>query len=64
MKKKLMRSITDKKILGVCGGIAKYFDVDSTIIRVFCILMCCTLPLTIIAYFVMAFAMPADDGLV
>ncbi|HBV97949.1 MAG: hypothetical protein JL50_01440 [Peptococcaceae bacterium BICA1-7] len=31
--KKLYRSGTDKKIFGVCGGIARYFGVDSTIIR-------------------------------
>ncbi|MFA5075487.1 MAG: PspC domain-containing protein [Candidatus Babeliales bacterium] len=30
---KLYRSRTDKKIAGVCGGLAKYFDVDPVIIR-------------------------------
>ena len=33
MKKKLYLSQRDKKIAGVCGGIAEYFDVDSTLIR-------------------------------
>ncbi len=28
-----MRSATDRKIAGVCGGFAEYFDVDSTIVR-------------------------------
>lgn len=32
-KKKLYRSTTDKKIAGVCGGVAEYFDIDVTIIR-------------------------------
>ena len=32
MKKKLYRSESDKKICGVCGGIAEYFDIDSTVI--------------------------------
>lgn len=31
--KKLMRSSTDKKIAGVCAGLAEYFDLDPTIIR-------------------------------
>lgn len=31
--KKLYLSETDKKIGGVCGGIAEYFGVDSTLIR-------------------------------
>jgi phage shock protein PspC (stress-responsive transcriptional regulator) len=33
-KRKLMRSSTDKKIAGVCAGIADYFDLDPTIVRV------------------------------
>lgn len=33
-KKKLFRSRTDKKILGVCGGLAKYFGVSSTMVRI------------------------------
>ena len=33
MEKKLYRSSTDKVIGGVCGGIAEYFEVDATIIR-------------------------------
>lgn len=33
MKKRLYRSTTDKKLEGVCGGIAEYLDMDSTIIR-------------------------------
>ena len=31
--KQLMLSIRDKKIAGVCGGIAEYLDVDATIVR-------------------------------
>ena len=34
MVNKLYRSRIDRKICGVCGGLAKYFDVDPTIIRV------------------------------
>lgn len=34
MKKQLMRSGRDKKIAGVCAGVAHYFDMDPTIIRV------------------------------
>ena len=34
MKKQLMRSERDKKIAGVCAGVAHYFDIDPTIVRV------------------------------
>jgi len=33
VKKKLYRSIKDRKIAGVCGGMAEYFDADPTIVR-------------------------------
>jgi phage shock protein C len=33
-RKKLMRSRVDRKIAGVCGGMAEYFDVDPTLVRV------------------------------
>ncbi len=33
MEKKLYKSATDKKIAGVCGGLAKYLNIDSTIVR-------------------------------
>jgi len=32
-KKRLYKSTTDKKISGVCGGVAEYFDTDPTIVR-------------------------------
>ena len=33
MKKRLMKSRTDRKLAGVCGGIAEYLEVDPTVIR-------------------------------
>lgn len=32
--KRLTRSHDDRMIAGVCGGIAQYFDVDPTLVRV------------------------------
>lgn len=34
MAKKFMRSGKDQKIGGVCAGVANYFDIDPTIVRV------------------------------
>ena len=34
MNKRLMRSGRDQKIAGVCAGVANYFDMDPTIVRV------------------------------
>ena len=32
--KKLYRSMTDKKIAGVCGGLGEYFNIDPVILRI------------------------------
>lgn len=37
--KKLYLSSTDKKLAGVCGGLAEYFEVDSTIVRLAVVLV-------------------------
>ena len=34
MKNKLYKSVKDRKLTGVCGGIAEYFDIDSSIVRI------------------------------
>lgn len=34
MEKRLMRNVEDEKIAGVCSGVATYFDVDPTIVRI------------------------------
>ncbi len=39
LNKKLYRSTTDNKLAGVCGGIAEYLDIDSTILRLIWILV-------------------------
>ncbi|MBM7613501.1 PspC domain-containing protein [Alkaliphilus hydrothermalis] len=38
MKKKLYLSRRDKKLAGVCGGIAEYFDIDATLVRLLWVL--------------------------
>lgn len=34
MAKRLYRSVTDRKIAGVCGGLAEYLDIDATVVRI------------------------------
>ncbi|HOV98238.1 MAG TPA: PspC domain-containing protein [Bacteroidota bacterium] len=60
---RLMRSRKDKKILGVCGGIAEYFHIDSTIIRLLYILFTfATGGVGIIVYFLLALVMPKEPA--
>lgn len=58
MKKKLYKSSSDKKIAGVCGGIAEYMNVDSTIVRLVCIALVFGWGSGLIAYIVAALVMP------
>ncbi|HBB13227.1 MAG: PspC domain-containing protein [Treponema sp.] len=56
--KKLYKSNSDKKLAGVCGGIAEYFDVDSTIIRLAWVLFTLAGGAGLLAYIIAAIVMP------
>jgi len=58
LNKKLYKSDTDKKIAGVCGGIAEYFNIDSTIVRLIWALVSLAYGTGIIAYIICAFIIP------
>ncbi len=62
MERKLYRSRSDKMISGVCGGLARYFDIDSTIIRVIAILLGFAGGVGVIAYIILAIVMPLEDS--
>ena len=58
MSKKLYRSVSDKKLAGVCGGIAEYFGLDSTLIRVGWALVSLFAGAGVLAYIVCAIIIP------
>lgn len=58
--KRLYKSLTDRKISGVCGGLAKYFGVDSTLIRLVWILSFCCAGTGLLAYILAAMVMPDE----
>lgn len=58
MKKRLYKIEEGKKIDGVCGGIAEYFDVDPTLIRLLWILFSACGGSGILAYLIAAIIMP------
>ena len=58
MKKKLYKLQNGKKIFGVCGGIAEYFDIDPTIVRLIWIFLIFCAGTGILAYIVAALIMP------
>ena len=56
--KKLYKSNTDKKLAGVCGGIAEYLNIDSTVIRIIWIISSFAIGTGLIAYIICALVMP------
>ena len=62
MEKRLYRSRTDRMIWGVCGGLAKYFNMDPTIIRVIAVLLIFANGLGILAYIIMAIVVPLEGS--
>ncbi|HLZ92730.1 MAG TPA: PspC domain-containing protein [Candidatus Acidoferrum sp.] len=57
-RKRLVRSTTDKKIAGVAAGLADYFDLDPTIIRVVWLLAILFAGTGLIAYVILWIALP------
>jgi len=57
-----MRSSTDKKIGGVCAGLADYFDMDPTIIRVIWLLLVICGGTGLLAYLILWIVLPIAPG--
>ncbi|WP_317980542.1 PspC domain-containing protein [Paenibacillus glycanilyticus] len=60
MKKKLTRSLFDKSIAGVCGGIAEYFSLSSLFVRPLFLLF---IPCNLVVYIILANVIPASPPL-
>lgn len=58
MKKRLYKIEEGKKLCGACGGIAEYFDVDPTLIRLLWVILVLCAGTGILAYIVAAIIMP------
>ena len=63
MEKKLYRSASDKKICGVCGGLAKYFNIDPTLVRVGWTLFTFLGGSGLLAYIICAIIIPEQPAL-
>lgn len=64
MEKKLYRSNKDKKLAGVCGGLAEYLGMDASIIRVIWVLLALFAGCGLLAYIVCALVIPQDPGVI
>ena len=62
MEKKLYKCEKDKKICGVCAGIAKYFSLDATVVRLALVAFCLLGGSGILAYIICAIVMPDEPS--
>lgn len=63
--RRLTRSTTDRKLAGVCGGLAEYFRVDSTVVRLLWAILTIVpgaIVLGVVAYLVAWFIMPESPA--
>jgi phage shock protein PspC (stress-responsive transcriptional regulator) len=58
--KRLHRSRTDRMVFGVCGGLADYFNVDSTLVRVIFVLFAIMPGAGLLAYIILALVVPLE----
>lgn len=62
-EKKLTRSMTDRMVAGVAGGLAEYFNIDPTLVRVlFVILALPTIGIGLLIYIILWIVMPESDA--
>lgn len=62
MEKKLYRSRTNKKLFGVCGGLAEYFDIDPTVLRLILVLAVICAGVGLVAYLIAALIIPVNPN--
>ena len=62
LEKKLTRDTKNQKIAGVCAGLAKYFNVDPTLVRVLWIISAFALGTGVFAYALCWYIMPEEGA--
>jgi phage shock protein C len=60
MEKKLTKSGSNKVIAGVCGGLAEYFNIDATLVRLGWVLFALLGGSGILAYLICALIIPSQ----
>lgn len=58
--KRLAKSRTDRKLCGVCGGLADYLNLDPTVIRLIWVLLVFAAGTGVLAYLIAALIMPEE----
>ena len=59
--KKLFSSAANKKLCGVCGGLAEYLGMDATVMRILWVLFALLGGCGLLAYLICALIMPVKE---
>ena len=62
MKKRLYKSNREKMLDGVCAGIAEYFDIDPTLVRLGAVLLSLAGFSGVLAYIIAMIVIPRNPG--
>ncbi len=60
MRKKLYKSVDNKVLCGVCGGLGEYFGIDPTIVRLIWVLLTLLFGAGIVLYIIAIFLIPRE----
>lgn len=62
MERRLTRSKTERKIFGVCGGLAEYFGIDPTLVRLAFVVLTLFNGIGLVLYIILAIIMPSEES--
>jgi len=62
MQKRLTKSKTERKIFGVCGGLAEYFGIDPTLVRLAFVVLALFNGIGLVIYIILAVIMPSEES--
>ena len=62
MEKRLYKSNKNKMIDGVCAGIAEYFSIDPTLVRLGAVVLTCVAGSGVLAYIIAMIIIPRDPN--
>ncbi len=62
MKQPLTRSATDKIIAGVCGGIARSFGIEASLVRILAVVLSLFFGVVLVVYVALWLVLPLEEG--
>ena len=62
MNQPLTRSASDKMIAGVCGGVARSFGIDASIVRILAVVLSLFFGVVLVIYIALWLVLPLEEG--